>query len=187
MCWIVILLWVSSNSRHAITFTFRLIPLEKGMKPPYPYILDCNIIVCEFKLQSCYYIHFQTHTLGERHEPPYPYILDCNIIVCEFKLQSCYYIQFQTHTLGERHEPPYPYILDCNIIVCEFKLQSCYYIHFQTNTLRERYEAPYPLTQLNCIIADLPLNTPMKVDMPLNKETKTRTCAFDTVEMGIST
>ena len=27
--------------------------------------LDCRIVVCEFKLQSRYYVHFQTNTLGK--------------------------------------------------------------------------------------------------------------------------
>ena len=29
-------------------------------------MLDCNIVVLEFKLQSCYYIHFKTNILGKR-------------------------------------------------------------------------------------------------------------------------
>ena len=28
-------------------------------------VLDYEIVVSEFKLQSCYYIHFQTNTLGK--------------------------------------------------------------------------------------------------------------------------
>ena len=28
-------------------------------------------VVGEFDLQSRYYVHFRTNTLGERHEPPY--------------------------------------------------------------------------------------------------------------------
>ena len=32
-------------------------------------VLDCNTIVREFKLQSCYYAYFPT---WERHEPSYP-------------------------------------------------------------------------------------------------------------------
>ena len=27
--------------------------------------MDCRIIVSEFILQSCYYVHFQTNTLGK--------------------------------------------------------------------------------------------------------------------------
>ena len=30
---------------------------------------DCNIIVSEFKLQSCYDIHFWTNTLGQGMKP----------------------------------------------------------------------------------------------------------------------
>ena len=29
------------------------------------YVLDCNIIVSKFELQSRYYIHFWTNTLGK--------------------------------------------------------------------------------------------------------------------------
>ena len=35
-------------------------------------VFDCDIIVNDFKLQLCYYVHFQTNTIVERHEPPYP-------------------------------------------------------------------------------------------------------------------
>ena len=34
-------------------------------------MLNCNIDVNEFELQSCYYVHFWTNTLGEKYEPPY--------------------------------------------------------------------------------------------------------------------
>ena len=71
-------------------------------------MLDCNIIVRGFKLQSCYYIHFQTNTHHERHEPPYSSMLDCNIVGSELKLQSCYYIHFQTNTLGKGMNPLMP-------------------------------------------------------------------------------
>ena len=27
--------------------------------------MDCRIVVSEFELQSCYYVHFQTNTLGK--------------------------------------------------------------------------------------------------------------------------
>ncbi len=32
-------------------------------------LLDCDIVVSEFKLQSCYYIHFRTNTLGKGMNP----------------------------------------------------------------------------------------------------------------------
>ena len=37
-------------------------------------VLDCNIVVSEFELQSCYYVHFQT--LGKSVNPliPAPYM-----------------------------------------------------------------------------------------------------------------
>ena len=34
--------------------------------------LDCNLEVSEFKLQTQYYVHLQTNTLGKGIEPPYP-------------------------------------------------------------------------------------------------------------------
>ena len=34
-------------------------------------VLNCDIVVSEFELQSCYYAHFGANTLGKRHEPPY--------------------------------------------------------------------------------------------------------------------
>ena len=34
--------------------------------------MDSGIVVCEFELQSRYYVHFQTNTLGKGIEPPYP-------------------------------------------------------------------------------------------------------------------
>ena len=34
--------------------------------------LDCDSVLSKFKLQSCYYIHFQTNTEG-RFEPHYPH------------------------------------------------------------------------------------------------------------------
>ena len=33
---------------------------------------DCNIVVSEFKLQSCYYVHFWTNTLGKGINPLIP-------------------------------------------------------------------------------------------------------------------
>ena len=32
-------------------------------------VLDCGIVVSEFELQSCYYIHFRTNTLGKGMSP----------------------------------------------------------------------------------------------------------------------
>ena len=34
--------------------------------------LDFEIVVSAFELQSRYYVHFQTYTLGGRCEAPYP-------------------------------------------------------------------------------------------------------------------
>ena len=35
-------------------------------------VLDCSMVVSEFELQSCYYVHFRTNTLGEKYETLYP-------------------------------------------------------------------------------------------------------------------
>ena len=34
-------------------------------------MLDWNIVVSKFELQSQYYVHFQINILGERYEPSY--------------------------------------------------------------------------------------------------------------------
>ena len=34
--------------------------------------MDCRIVVREFVLQSRYYVHFRTNTLGKGIEPSYP-------------------------------------------------------------------------------------------------------------------
>ena len=34
-------------------------------------VLDCGIVVSEFELQSHYYVHFRTNTLGKGMTPPY--------------------------------------------------------------------------------------------------------------------
>ena len=31
--------------------------------------LDCGVVVCEFVLQSCYYVHFRANTLGKSMNP----------------------------------------------------------------------------------------------------------------------
>ena len=35
-------------------------------------LLSCDIVVCEFELQSRYYIHFRTNAHWKKYEPPYP-------------------------------------------------------------------------------------------------------------------
>ena len=46
-------------------------------------ILDCNIIVSEFEMQSCYYIHFLTNILGKGMRPliSLSYELNSNIAI----------------------------------------------------------------------------------------------------------
>ena len=52
--------------------------------------LDCGIVVRVFELQSRYYVHFRTNTLGKRYEPPnlYSYGLNSNIIVLYTRMFS---------------------------------------------------------------------------------------------------
>ena len=52
--------------------------------------------------------------------------------------------------------------MDCGIIVREFVLQSRYYVHFRANILGSSRRMA------------LALNNLKRVDMPLNKETKTK-------------
>ena len=35
-------------------------------------VMECEIVVSEFELQSRYYVHFQANTLGKCMNPPYP-------------------------------------------------------------------------------------------------------------------
>ena len=46
-------------------------------------VLDCGIIVSEFKIQSCYYVHFQTNTFGKGIEPPFPPSYGLNTVLLE--------------------------------------------------------------------------------------------------------
>ena len=70
-------------------------------------------------------------------------------------------------------------VMDCGIAVSEFKLLSCYYIHFQTNILGKGMRTPlssqlwvklYHYCSSRRMV--LALNNLTKVDIPLNKETK---------------
>ena len=58
--------------------------VKKNTKPSWKYLrrspygivaneLDCNIVVSEFVLQSRYYIHFQTNTLGKGMNHSHPH------------------------------------------------------------------------------------------------------------------
>ena len=51
-------------SVSSIPFMFRGCPRGVMVKA-----MDCGIIVREFVLQSCYYIHFQANTLGKGMNP----------------------------------------------------------------------------------------------------------------------
>ena len=39
-------------------------------------VLNCDIVVSEFELQSCYYVHFRTNALPKGINPPYPSAVD---------------------------------------------------------------------------------------------------------------
>ena len=34
-------------------------------------VLDCDIVLSEFKLQACNYVHLRTNTIGKKYEPPF--------------------------------------------------------------------------------------------------------------------
>ena len=46
-------------------------------------VLNCEIVVSEFEIQSCYHIHIQTNTLGKGMSPfiPFSYGLNCTTTV----------------------------------------------------------------------------------------------------------
>ena len=71
-------------------------------------MVDCDIIISEYELQSCYYIHLQTNALWERHEPPYPSMLDCNIIVSSNSSHAITFT-FRLMTLGKGMNPLIPF------------------------------------------------------------------------------
>ena len=57
----------SNKQKHQLT--------EAGGGWPHDVMVKAlagGIIVSEFELQSCYYIHFRTNTLGKGMNPPYP-------------------------------------------------------------------------------------------------------------------
>ena len=56
-------------------------------------------------------------------------------------------------------------VLDCDIIATDFKLQSSYYVHFWSFTFGKGMNPLIPPAMAWIV-------SPMKVDMPLNKETK---------------
>ena len=69
-------------------------------------------------------------------------------------------------------------VLDCSLEVNEFDLKSHYYIHFQINPLQKDMNPLIPPV-MSQIVSMLFFNMdgfgikyPMKIDMPLNKETK---------------
>ena len=72
-------------------------------------------------------------------------------------------------------------MLDCSLEISEFELQSRYCIHFGTNTLGKSIEPSY-LLAMGWIVALLFLYKKgfgiellTKVDLPLNKESKSNT------------
>ena len=51
-------------------------------------VLDWDIEKSEFELQSCYYVHFRTNTLWERHEPSFPPSYGLNTTTAAVYLQG---------------------------------------------------------------------------------------------------
>ena len=55
----------SLRYQKILSMKTRIPPLIHSMGSPYSIVanvLDCNIVVSEFKLQWCYYVHFWTNT-----------------------------------------------------------------------------------------------------------------------------
>ena len=57
------LIWININSTNASFCKWRS---TRGVMAN---VLDCDMVINEFKLQSRNYDHFQTRTIGEKHEP----------------------------------------------------------------------------------------------------------------------
>ena len=63
----------------SIIITYLLLSSLSFSAPFYYYLhqnyikaMDCGIVVCEFVLQSRYYVHFRANTLGKGINPSYP-------------------------------------------------------------------------------------------------------------------
>ena len=103
--------WLANQAK------IKFIPLNQhGIVPPPGVIvkaLDWRIIVREFKLQSCYYVHFQKKYLWERHEPPYPSV---RLQPRSKRVQTPLMLlcSISDKYLWERHEPLYPPIYGLN-------------------------------------------------------------------------
>ena len=55
--------------------------------------LDCRIVESEFELQSCYYVHFQTNTLGESINP-FILLVMCKIVPLLFSENDGFGIKY---------------------------------------------------------------------------------------------
>ena len=87
--------------------------------------MDCGIVVSEFVLQLCYYVHFRANTRGKGLNllilPAMGYIvpllfwgcphgvmvkaIDGEIVISEFEIKSRYYVHFRANTLGKGMNP----------------------------------------------------------------------------------
>ena len=56
---------IKKNYIYKINIHFIHIKLCGGLHREVANMMDCDIVVSEFKLQSNYYIHFRTNTLGK--------------------------------------------------------------------------------------------------------------------------
>ena len=70
-------------------------------------MLDCNLELREFELQSRNYVPFQTNILGGRHELPY---------LCSYELNNITIVTWSTTEKREIRNFPYPSV---------FELASC--------------------------------------------------------------
>ena len=62
--------------------------------------MDCRIVVREFVLQLCYYVHFRANTPWERYEPPHPPSCELNSTTTVLLGEYIYiyiYIYIYTH------------------------------------------------------------------------------------------
>ena len=58
---------LSDKNKQVSSQKFRRCPRGVMIKA-----MDCGIVVSEFELQSCYYVHFRENNLWERYGPPLP-------------------------------------------------------------------------------------------------------------------
>ena len=61
----------NKNNSYTIIW-FQIFLMVGSLRSVVAKVQDSDIVVSEFKLQSCYSVHFRTNTPGERNEFPCP-------------------------------------------------------------------------------------------------------------------